>query len=101
MAPARTEGERIAVLESEVGMVKQALRDIDTKLDKLPDKLKEQMEKATERCREIQLAKCNLLHEQRQSPQLRANSGAAGWVAAIVLGALNGVYLAGKTWGWW
>ena len=101
MAPARTEAERIAVLESEVGMIKQTLRDIDTKLDKLPDKLKAGIEQATARCREMQLAKCNLLHEQRQSPQLKTNSGAAGWVAAVVLGALNGVYLAGKTWGWW
>lgn len=96
----KTPVERIAILETRVDADQLTLRDIDKKLDNLPKMIGDVIETATERCREMQAAKCGLMQKQMQ-PEAKPKSNITGWVSAITVGIISGVGLATKTLNWW
>lgn len=95
-----TDVERIAVLENQSKTYKETLKDIDNKLDQLPKAISQEIEKAIERCREMQSVRCGLLQKQMQ-PETKTKSNISGWASAITMGIISGIGFATKTLGWW
>ena len=98
-----TDIERIAVLENQSKTYKETLKDIDNKLDLLPKAISLEIEKAIERCREMQSVKCGLAQKRVQVQQPihgnegKVKTGVAGWVAS----GLIGISWAARALGWW
>ena len=90
----KTEIERIAVLETRVDAVQRTLKDIDNKLDLLPEVMAREIKNAIEHCREMQLARCGMMQKENLPV---SKSAITGWTSAVAMG----IGLAAKTLGWW
>ncbi len=94
---AKDEAERLTKIETKYEFIDQDIKEIKADLKKLPEQMQKAVKDGVTECRKIQdLKKQNDLIQ----PALQPKSGISGWVAAIVIGLINGIYWGGKSMGW-